>query len=94
MPAGGGADADVASVLGEQREGMGRHTFLGGNFFMLRMLNRYRGELGVEALPQELDAAAHATIAQLQQDTASVAIDGARVDARALTARVDVSVRT
>ena len=47
--------------------GVGRHTFLGGNFFMLRMLNRYRSELGVEALPQELEAAASATIAQLQQ---------------------------
>ena len=62
----------ISSVLGEERDGLGRHTFLGGNFFMLRMLNRYRGELGVEALPQELDAAAHATIRQLQQDTATV----------------------
>ena len=59
----------IASVLGEEREGVGRHTFLGGNFFMLRMLNRYRAELGVEALPQELEAAARATIAQLQQQT-------------------------
>ena len=57
----------IASVLGEERMGAGRHTFLGGNFFMLRMLNRYRNELGVEALPQELEAAASATIAQLQQ---------------------------
>ena len=47
--------------------GAGRHTFLGGNFFMLRMLNRYRTELGVEALPQELEAEAQATIAQLQR---------------------------
>ena len=30
----------VSSVLGEPRENMGRHTFHGGNFFMLRMLNR------------------------------------------------------
>ena len=40
----------IASVLGEPRERLARHTFLGGNFFMLRMLNRYRSELGVEAL--------------------------------------------
>ena len=65
------APTRISSVLGEEREGLGRHTFLGGNFFMLRMLNRYRGELGVEAMPQELEAAAHATIAQLQQDTAT-----------------------
>jgi hypothetical protein len=46
----------IASVLGEPRAGFARHEFRGGNFFMLRMLNRYRDELGVEALPQELDA--------------------------------------
>ena len=92
MPhAGGAAPTRISSVLGEEREGLGRHTFLGGNFFMLRMLNRYRGELGVEALPQELDAAAHATIAQLQQDTATVSVvragtAGGRLD-------VEVSVR-
>jgi hypothetical protein len=85
------APTRMSSVLGEEREGMGRHTFLGGNFFMLRMLNRYRGELGVEALPQELDAAAHATIAQLQQDTATVSIVQASRTAGRLD--VDVSVR-
>ena len=68
------APTRMSSVLGEEREGLGRHTFLGGNFFMLRMLNRHRSELGVQALPQELDAAAHATIAQLQQDTATVSL--------------------
>lgn len=66
----------IASVLGEERIGVGRHTFFGGNFFILRMLNRYRSELGVEALPQELEAAAGATIAQLQQHTASLTITG------------------
>ena len=80
----------IASVLGELREKMGRHTFHGGNFFMLRMLNRYRLELGVEALPLELDASANATIKYLQEDTARVAIDGTRVDAGRLTARVTV----
>jgi hypothetical protein len=67
----------IASVLGEERTGARRHTFVGGNFFMLRMLNRYRNELRVEALPQELEAAANATIAQLQQQTAALAIAGA-----------------
>ena len=50
--------------------GLARHTFLGGNFFMLRMLNRYRAELGVEAPPQELERRQRCTIAQLQTDTA------------------------
>ena len=56
------ADAiPISSVLGTEREGMGRHDFRGGNFFMLQMLNRYRSELGVTALPQELNAAVQKT---------------------------------
>ena len=39
---------------------------------MLRMLNRFRDELGVVAQPLELEAAARATIRQLQTDTASL----------------------
>jgi hypothetical protein len=81
----------IASVLGEERLDVGRHTFLGGNFFMLRMLNRYRTELGVEALPQELEAAAGATIAQLQRLTASLTI--ARADADSGQFAVDVVAR-
>ncbi len=64
----------IASVLGEPREGLSRHTFLGGNFFMLRMLNRYRTDLGVTAPPHELEAAATATERQLRTDTAIVRI--------------------
>jgi hypothetical protein len=64
----------VASVLGDMRDEMRRHTFVGGNFLMLRILNRFRGELGVTALPQELDASANRTIRQLEEDTASLAI--------------------
>jgi hypothetical protein len=82
------APTRISSVLGEEREAMARHTFLGGNFFMLRMLNRYRSELGVEALPQELDAAAHATIAQLQRDTATVSF----VRADTIGGRIDLEV--
>ena len=68
------ADVPIASVLGEKRERLARHTFLGGNFFMLRMLNRFRDALGVIAPAQELDAAARATLRQLEADTATVEI--------------------
>jgi hypothetical protein len=81
----------MASVLGEPREGVNRHAFLGGNFFMLRMLNRYRDELRVEALPGELDAAARATIRQLETDTAAVTVSRAERTGNRL--RVDVEVR-
>lgn len=65
----------IASVVGEEREGMARHSFLGGNFFMLRMLNRFRTELGVEALPQELEASARATEQHLRTESATLTID-------------------
>ena len=80
----------MASVLGEVRDGVARHNFLGGNFFMLSMLNRYRTELGVEATTQELDAAVRETRAHLRTGSASLAIERAeRVGGRLV---VDVSV--
>jgi hypothetical protein len=68
----------VASVLGEPRPGLSRHTFAGGNFFMLRMLNRYRSALGVEALPEELEANTLATTLQLQSSSATITATAAR----------------
>ena len=47
---------------------------------MVRMLNRYRTELGVEALPAELEATARATIRQLQEETATVGVSAPRLD--------------
>src|SRR4029453_10772298 len=81
----------VASVLGDDRPGLSRHAFVGGNAFMLRLMNRYRFELGVEATPAELDAVARATVRQLEQDTALVAIERADVSNDAVVA--DVVVR-
>jgi hypothetical protein len=88
MPA--AADTPIASVLGEPREQLARHSFFGGNFFMLRMLNRFRGELGMIAPARELEAAAQATIRQLQTETASMEIAGARVAGGQLEASVVV----
>ena len=89
MPAVG--STAISSVLGEPRESLSKHTFLGGNFFMLRMLNRYWTELDVVASAQELDAAAHATIRQLQSETATLAVTrAARVNR---TLEIDVVVR-
>lgn len=81
----------VSSVLGDYRDGLSRHTFLGGNAFMLRLLQRYRVELGVEATPAELEANATATEQQLQTATATIAIERAAVAGGVLT--VDVAVR-
>jgi len=69
---------------------LARHTFLGGNFFMLRMLNRFRASLGVTAPAPELDAAARATLRQLESDTAGIAITRTSVAAGRLEAEVEV----
>ena len=80
----------VASVLGEPRERLARHTFLGGNFFMLRLLNRFRASLGVIAPAPELEAAAQATLRQLETDTATIAIGRAAVADGRIEADVEV----
>src|SRR5262249_33919807 len=65
----------VANTLGHQREGVSRHVFVGGNFFMQRVLNKYRSELDVIALPQEFETAANRTVDHLKANTAQVSID-------------------
>lgn len=79
-----------SSVLGDYRDGLSRHTFVGGNAFMLRLLNRFRVELGVEALPTELEATARATEQQLQHDTANVTVSQPNLVGGALSFAVDV----
>jgi hypothetical protein len=68
-------DTPISSVLGAPRKGFSKHTFIGGNFFMLNMLDRYRDQLGVSALPAELAASARATVRNLQTATARLALD-------------------
>jgi hypothetical protein len=81
----------IASVVGEPREDVSRHTFLGANFFMLGVLNRYRAELGVVARPAELDAAATATKAFLQTRAGTVELT--RVQRVGTRLEADVMVR-
>jgi hypothetical protein len=67
----------VSSTLGEPRDAVSRHTFRGANFWMLKVFNRFRAELGIGTLPQELEAAVEDTLAQLEHDSASLTIEGA-----------------
>lgn len=65
----------VTAVLGQARDSVNRHVFRGGNFFMLGMLNRYRNELGTEALPQEMDASIQRTLEHLRSSTATLDVE-------------------
>ena len=81
-------DVPITSVFGEPRAGVSRHTFVGGNFFMQRILNKFRNDLHVQALPQEMTAAVNRTIQHLQTEAAEVAIPSAEVR----DGRLDLSV--
>src|SRR5438132_7525373 len=66
--------APAASVLGEPRARFARHGVQGAHFFLLAMLERYRGELGVVALPQELNLSRLRTLELLRTSAASLSI--------------------
>ena len=89
MPAAAGP-IRAASVLGDHRDMLARHVFVGGNAYMVRLLNRYRHELGVLALPSELEATANATVRQLQRDTAELTLSKPKLTADTLAFDVDV----
>jgi hypothetical protein len=80
----------IASVLGDMRDSLSRHLFVGGNAFMVRLFNRYRTELGVEALSSELEATAKATERQLQQDTATLSLTPPEIAGSRLSFAVEV----
>ncbi len=64
----------ITALYGTPRNGMHRHEFIGGNFFMQRILNGHHDDLGVSALAPELSAAADRTSIFLQTQSARVSI--------------------
>lgn len=84
-------ETPVTGVMGQPRPAVSRHVFRGGNFFMPRIFNRHAGELGVQALPQELETAALRTRQNLETSAARVRLEEATVREGRLTARVEVT---
>jgi hypothetical protein len=80
----------ISSVWGQPRQEVSKHSFRGGNFFMQSMLNRYRDELGVKALPQEMDAAVNRTIKHLQTKSAYISISNGGIVGNELIADVNI----
>jgi len=83
----------IASILGEPRQGFRQHDFRGSNFFMPRLLNKYRHDLGVTALPQELDAAALLAEEFLRDEAATLTVEAPRIEGGRLTADITVENR-
>ncbi|MDP9146648.1 MAG: NapC/NirT family cytochrome c [Acidobacteriota bacterium] len=81
----------ISKVFGVKREGLHRHQFVAANFFMQEMLNRYRDDLSVVALPHELTRAADETVQYLQSKAATLAVENISMNAGRLQA--DVVVR-
>lgn len=80
----------VTAIFGQPRMGLHRHVFVAANSFMQLMLNNYRQDLSVAALPQELTLAADRTVNFLQTQTARVSIRN--VESTSTGVRVDVFV--
>jgi hypothetical protein len=81
----------ISSVLGVNREGFNRHVFKGGNFFMQRILSRYRDELGTRALPGEMELAVSRTIDNLRENAARLEWSGSAIEEGQL--RTTITVR-
>jgi hypothetical protein len=68
----------IASTMGAPRPDVSRHTFRGSNFWMLRLLDRYRRELAVTTAPPELQAQAKDSVANLREDSASLTLENVK----------------
>ncbi|HVT08990.1 MAG TPA: hypothetical protein VHO67_16135 [Polyangia bacterium] len=80
----------AASVLAPARDHFARHGFQGANFFMLAMLERYRSELDVAALPQELSLSRQRTLELLHTSAATVTLSHVELRGDVLEAEVAV----
>ncbi len=83
-------DVPITSVFGEPRSGFSRHTFVGGNFFMQSILNKFRNDLGTTAQPNEMDAAIVRTVAHLQSEAAKITIKNVDVRDGRVNAQISV----
>ncbi len=83
-------DVPIARVLGVNRPGVARHEFVAANFFVQRILDRYRDELTASAQSSEFSAAADRTIRYLQSEAARLSVSEPKIRDDTLTAEVTV----
>jgi len=80
----------ISSVMGQPREDFSRHVFRGGNFFMPKIFNRFRQELGVSALSQDLALASQQTENHLKTSAASIELARVQNTGKMMAAEVTV----
>jgi hypothetical protein len=80
----------ISSVMGQDRPDFSRHVFRGGNFFMPRLLNLYRNQLGTDALAEELMAVSERTSRHLQQSSARLQVKNVSLKEGMFMAEVEI----
>jgi hypothetical protein len=83
-------DTAISSILGMPRSGVSRHSFPGGNFFMIDIFTRNRDALKVLSSPEELAGAVRKTNLYLQSQAVRVSIGA--VEARGGRLEADVLI--
>jgi len=84
------AAVPISATLGQPRNGVAQHVFVGGNAYMLRLMNGFRGDLGIVAEPQELEASALRTEQFLKTRTAQLDLGPLTRSGGRVQFRVDV----
>ena len=77
-----------------KRSPYAKHSFVGGNVYMLEVLKNFGGELGVQAGTEHFDATIERTLAQLQTRTATLAVSNSNSADNTLIFDVTVNVLT
>ena len=93
MPAAQGG-VRISTTSATLRSPFSQHIFVGGNSFMLRILQAFGEELGVTASSEQFDASLAHTADQLQNRTARVTVDEITLSGSRLTANVTIEVLT
>lgn len=82
----------ISSVVGKPRERMSRHSFRGGNFFVLKLIAANRLDVSSTAEGKDLDVSVRSTEEHLESKAARVSIlhEGTSIGDSGLTVRVAV----
>lgn len=86
--------APFTSVHAQLHDDVARHVFVGGNAFLLRLLKDHGAELGVAALPEELEASARRSEALLRDKSAGLDLRTIKAGGGRLSFDVQVSNKT
>jgi hypothetical protein len=81
----------VTGVVGQEREQVSRHVFRGGNFFMPRMLNAHRNDLGVGAQPQEMETTAQRSQQHLATSSARLSLENSGIEEGRLRTEIQIA---